>query len=341
MQHGRLMLDVAGFTLTDSEREILACEQVGGLIIFARNYQSKQQLSDLIADIRQQSANIVIAVDQEGGRVQRFREEFVSLPPMFALHLSYQIDQSTALKQAREMGWLMACEVTSMDIDISFAPVLDLHWAHSCVIGTRSFGASHQQVSALTRQFIKGMKEAGMSSTGKHFPGHGWASADSHIESAIDERSFELIEKDDLQPFKQLIAAGLDAVMPAHVVYSKIDTQPAGFSKYWLQNVLRRQLQFDGVIFSDDLNMNGAHIPDSNEYSQYAGRAVAALKAGCDIALVCNNPKGALEVREYLDKNDLAKSDRLSRMRLTPVKADLARFDNAKQTAKQLNLLMQ
>lgn len=336
MLYGRLMLDVAGLTLTQNEREVLTQEQVGGLILFARNYQSKQQLTDLIADVRQQNPCIVIAVDQEGGRVQRFREEFVALPPMLALHLLYQKEAATALEQATELGWLMATEITAMDIDISFAPVLDLHWGRSSVIGTRSFGASHRQVSALAARFMQGMREAGMASTGKHFPGHGWAAADSHHGNALDERSFEQIAKDDLQPFKQLINAGLDAVMPAHVVYPRVDKQPAGFSQYWLQKVLRQELRFDGVIFSDDLNMDGAHVAETATQPQFSARADAALKAGCDAILVCNNPSAAQQVLNYIIKERVHKSSRLASMRRQVTAVDESRFEKARQIADGL-----
>ena len=336
MHYGRLMLDVAALALTAKERDILQHPQVGGLILFARNYQCKAQLSDLIADIRQQNASIVIAVDQEGGRVQRFREEFVALPPMQALHLSYQQDPRLALSQATELGWLMASEITGLDIDISFAPVLDLHWAHSDIIGTRSFGADPEQVIALTKNFIKGMRQAGMRSTGKHFPGHGWVSADSHLQIATDERSLQQIKTADLKPFAALIEAGLDAVMPAHVIYSQIDPNPAGFSSYWLQQVLRDELKFDGVIFSDDLNMRGASLAKAGETENYADRAAAALAAGCDTALVCNNPLGAQQVLEYLDNSAIQKSHRLSKMRRTVVAADADRFVGAGEIAAQL-----
>ncbi|MEH6443404.1 MAG: beta-N-acetylhexosaminidase [Oceanospirillaceae bacterium] len=340
MPYGRLMLDVAGLTLTANEREVIQQSHVGGLILFSRNYSSRIQLADLIYDIRQQNSKIVIAVDQEGGRVQRFRDDFVTLPAMFSLHLSYRKSPELALQQATEMGWLMASEITAMDIDISFAPVLDLHWAHSQVIGNRSFGASHLQVSALTTSFIQGMHQAGMRSTGKHFPGHGWATADSHLQAAVDERSLEAIRQDDLQPFTALIKAGLDALMPAHVIYSQVDPNPAGFSAFWLQNVLRNELQFEGVIFSDDLSMEAASFAQDSA-TQFSDRAKAALEAGCDTALVCNNPKGAIEVLDYLNKQRVVKSERLGRMRRSAVAKDAQRFEKAVHIASDLQLLCQ
>ncbi|MCJ8299950.1 MAG: beta-N-acetylhexosaminidase [Pseudomonadales bacterium] len=336
MQYGRLMLDVVGLALTAQERDILGHPQVGGLILFARNYQCRAQLLDLIAAIREQNDSIVIAVDQEGGRVQRFRDEFVALPPMQALHFSYQQDPQSALQQATELGWLMASEITGMDIDISFAAVLDLHWSHSDIIGTRSFGSSAEQVIDLTKNFIQGMGQAGMRSTGKHFPGHGWVSADSHLQIATDERSLQQIRDADLKPFAALIEAGLDAVMPAHVIYPQVDPNPAGFSNFWLQHVLREELKFDGVIFSDDLNMQGASLSTAGDVENYAVRDAAALSAGCDTVLVCNNPQGALQVLEYLDKVQLQKSDRLVKMRKTPVAIDAERFYRAREIAGQL-----
>lgn len=336
MLYGRLMLDVSGYSLSASEREQLQRDHVGGLILFARNYQSRNQLVDLIADIRQQNSHIVIAVDQEGGRVQRFKEEFVRLPAMSSLCELYQQDPAKALHHAVELGWLMASELIEVDVDISFAPVLDIHWTHSTVIGNRSFGSHHQQVTALCRCFIQGMRQAGMASTGKHFPGHGWASQDSHLESAIDERDFAQIEQDDLQPFKQLILSGLDAVMPAHVIYPQVDINPAGFSSYWLQDVLREQYRFDGVIFSDDLNMSGAGISDTQDLGQYAARAMAAIQAGCDTVLVCNNPQGATQVLDALDTLAVDKSARLVNMRHTPFVVDQQRFASAQEIAKTL-----
>ncbi|EPJ45550.1 MAG: beta-hexosaminidase [Osedax symbiont Rs1] len=336
MSYGRLMLDVAGLSLTSAERDVLRQDYVGGLILFARNYQSRGQLADLIADIREQNKKIVIAVDQEGGRVQRFREEFVLLPPMESLHVSYQKDSVLALEQATELGWLMATELTGMDIDISFAPVLDLHWAQSKVIGNRSFGASHKQVAALATCFIKGMRAAGMCATGKHFPGHGWAVADSHIEVAIDDRPFASIEQNDMQPFIALIESGLDAVMPAHVIYSQVDSKPAGFSKIWLQHILRTKLKFEGVVFSDDLNMSGANVISEGVQLPFSARAAAALDAGCDTVLVCNNPDGARQVLEYLVDNNIDKSHRLGKMRRHIKASDSDRFARAERIAANL-----
>ena len=337
MNNGTLMLDLEGLKLTAQEKDILKVPCVGGLILFARNYKNRQQLAELVLQIREQRPDIIIAVDQEGGRVQRFRDEFVSLPPMFALHHAYQKNPELAILQAKELGWLMAAEITSFDIDISFAPVLDLHWAHSQVIGTRSFGAKHSQVTALTKSFVQGMMQAGMKSTGKHFPGHGWASADSHLETAVDERTFEQISKDDMQPFAELINEDLlAAVMPAHVIYPQVDNKPAGFSAIWLQQILRERLKFEGVIFSDDLDMSGANINDNSNRSQYAKRAHAAISAGCDTVLVCNNPSAAQEVINYLEDEDIIGTSRLANMRRVNKTIDQDRFADAQQIAAQL-----
>ena len=338
MHYGRLMLDVAGLTLTALEREQLQRDQVGGLILFSRNYRSRAQLIDLIAEIRMLNTRLVIAVDQEGGRVQRFKESFVRLTAMSALCLSYSKDPDLALAQATQMGWLMASELTSIDIDISFAPVLDLSWSHSKFIGDRSFG-NRDQVSALAQRFMQGMREAGMAATGKHFPGHGWATADSHLEIAIDNRDFAALERDDLQPFRSLIDTDLAAIMPAHVIYPEMDQHPAGFSSYWLKSVLRQQLGFSGVIFSDDLNMSGAQVNPQQGVDQYAARAMAAIEAGCDTVLVCNNPQGATQVLDYLETEKIEKSQRLVTMRHQSVSIDAQRMEQAALIASQLCFL--
>jgi len=336
MIYGRLMLDVAGLTLTGSEREQLQRNQVGGLILFSRNYKSRIQLIDLIADIRSCNPNMVIAVDQEGGRVQRFKDEFIKLPAMLSLCRCYEIDPVQAKAYAVEMGWLMAAEITAMDIDISFAPVLDIHWAHSKVIGDRAFGKNHSQVSELSGGFMQGMQQAGMCATGKHFPGHGWAAADSHKQIARDEREYAAIEKDDLQPFKTLIEAGLGGIMPAHVIYPKVDPNPAGFSQFWLQQVLRGELGFEGVIFSDDLNMSGATVAHAQDQGQYAARAMHAIEAGCDTVLVCNNSQGAIEVLDYLERENINKSARLAKMRRSDRPFDQERYESAQLIAHTL-----
>lgn len=293
---GPLMLDVAGLELTERERQALSSPVVGGLILFSRNYSDPQQLKKLVAQIRQCAPNIIIAVDHEGGRVQRFREGFTSIPPMRELGQQYLDDPEAALNRAFDYGWIIASELIAFDIDISFTPVLDRDYGISSVIGDRAFSTEIDALVALSSELIQGMRTAGMASTGKHFPGHGAVVADSHIDVPRDPRSFDEIVDKDMCIFEKLVAQGLDAVMPAHVIYTDVDERPAGFSSVWMQDVLRSKMGFDGVIFSDDLSMEGASVAGS-----YTDRTDAALNAGCDMVLVCNQPEAAQEVRVYLE----------------------------------------
>lgn len=290
-----LMLDIEGTELTSEDRHLLAHPATGGLIFFSRNFASREQITALVAEVRAVRPDILIAVDQEGGRVQRFRDGFTRLPPMAALDAVYRHDPAEGQLQARLLGRLMASELVSCGIDISFAPVLDLDFGHSSVIGDRSFGASATQVVDLAGAFIDGMADAGMAATGKHFPGHGHVAADSHLELPVDDRPLAEIRAADLVPFAAL-APRLQGIMPAHVVYRQVDEQPAGFSRFWLQQVLRQELGFSGVIFSDDLAMAGAASA-----GDYPARAQAALVAGCDMVLVCNDRAGAVQVAQYLE----------------------------------------
>ncbi len=303
------MLDIAGLSLTAEDKALLQNPQVGGLILFSRNYQSPEQLTHLVQEIRACAPRILIAVDQEGGRVQRFREGFTRLPPMAVLGAIYTENREKALTDAADLGWLMAAELIAYGIDISFAPVLDLNFGVSQVIGDRAFSAQPEAVAALAGAFIRGMREAGMASTGKHFPGHGWVVADSHLEIPVDERSLSEIEAQDLVPFTALMQQGLDAVMPAHVIYRQVDERPAGFSPYWIGQRLRTEIGFDGVVFSDDLTMEGASVAGSFE-----ARAAQALEAGCDMLLVCNNRPAALQVLSYLEAAEHPGSERIQRM---------------------------
>lgn len=307
MQIAPLMLDFDGIELSAEERELLQHPLTGGVILFSRNYESIEQLEQLIKAIRESTSNeILISVDHEGGRVQRFRSEFTELPAIATLS-----KQDHSEQKSYRHGWLMAAEVRAMGIDFSFAPVLDINYGVSEVIGDRAFNQDPQIISLLATEYIKGMRDAGMASTGKHFPGHGAVTEDSHHEIPKDSRSREEIWNADIIPFADLITAGLDAVMPAHVIYSEIDDMPAGFSKYWLQQILREQLKFDGVIFSDDLTMEGASVMGG-----YTERAEAAMEAGCDMILVCNNRKGAIEVIDNAKINQSEKSaKRLNRMK--------------------------
>ncbi|WP_313484106.1 beta-N-acetylhexosaminidase [Acinetobacter variabilis] len=305
---GALMLDIAGTTLTQEDIELLGVPQVGGVILFGRNIESPAQVRALTDHMRQVRPDILIAVDQEGGRVQRLKQGFTLLPAMGKFGELYQTNREKALELAEKCGWLMATEVLAVGIDFSFAPVLDLNDI-SDVIGDRSFARNIQDIIPLAGAFLKGMKRAGMASTGKHFPGHGSVKADSHVGAAIDMRSYEEIQQKDMQTFIQL-QSKLDALMPAHVIYSQVDPNPAGFSEFWIQKVLRQELGFDGVLFSDDLSMQAACVAGGAD-----ARIQAALKAGCDMGLVCNDRAAQCIALEGIQELPLPNQQRLERMR--------------------------
>lgn len=311
VQIGPVMIDVEGTELTAEDRELLRHPQVGGLIFFARNYRDRPQLEALIADIRAVRPEILLAVDQEGGRVQRFRDSFTRIPSMQAL--SARADT----QQLKDVGWLLAAELLAVGVDFSFAPVLDADDDFCRIVGDRSFASDPLQLAARARPFMAGMHEAGMATTGKHFPGHGQVLEDSHEELPVDQRTLEQVLASDAKPFEECIAAGeLQAVMPAHIRFAKVDEHPVGFSRFWLQEILRKRLGFDGVIFSDDLTMEGAGAAGG-----YAERIRAAMHAGCDMGVVCNRREGALEVLAALEgyEPDPQSSRRLERMRGRPV----------------------
>ena len=301
---GSLMLDIAGTWLTAEDRQILRQPEVAGLILFGRNIEHPRQVRELSAAIRAVRPDLLLAVDQEGGRVQRLRQGFVRLPAMRAI-----ADNANADVLAGHCGWLMATEVLAVGLDLSFAPVLDLDHQRSAVVGSRAFETDAQRATQLAAAFIRGMSAAGMAATGKHFPGHGWAEADSHVAIPVDERSLEQIRASDLQPFAQL-SRQLAAVMPAHVIYPQVDDRPAGFSRRWLQEILRGELQFTGVIFSDDLSMAGAHV-----VGDAACRIEAALSAGCDMGLVCNDRAAAELALSALQRLQVVVPPGLARMR--------------------------
>ncbi|WP_372742075.1 beta-N-acetylhexosaminidase [Neptunomonas sp.] len=331
MASGRLMLDVQGVSLTPAERDMIGHPEAGGLILFGRNYQCKSQLRDLVADIRQQNPDILIAVDHEGGRVQRFRHEFVRIPPMRALARLWERDPGQAVSIAEDVGWLMAAELIEIDVDISFAPVLDIDWSRSEIIGDRAFGTTTGQIIALAGGFMRGMHAAGMAATGKHFPGHGWVAADSHLDIPCDERSYDLLCAADIKPFKALIDQGLDAIMPAHIIYQQLDQKTAGFSEFWLKRILRETLGFRGVIFSDDLGMAGASAAGG-----FIERTQAALYAGCDMALVCNHPEGAQQVLTYLDNHQFAATVSIQTMKHKKTAFDAQRFERVADLIQSL-----
>lgn len=311
MKLGPVIIDVEGKSLTSEDEKILKHPLVGGVILFARNYESPQQVTHLIQQIHVlRTPKLLVSVDHEGGRVQRFREGFTRLPAMRLMGEIFQEHPKRARNLAQTCGWLMAVELRSVGVDYSYAPVLDLYREISDVIGDRAFDRNPDVIAELAHYYMKGMHEAGMAAVGKHFPGHGSVGADSHLDLPIDDRDYQTISMDDLIPFERMINYGLAAIMPAHVVYSKVDQQPAGFSQFWLSYVLREQLGFQGVIFSDDLNMAAADVAGS-----FTQRAELAISAGCDMVLVCNNREGALEVLTQLryDENP-ASNMRMLRM---------------------------
>ena len=305
---GALMLDIAGTELTQEDIELLQAPQVGGVILFTRNIKSPAQVRALTDHMRQVRPEILIAVDQEGGRVQRLKTGFTLLPAMGHFGELYLTEPEKAIQLAEQCGWLMAVEVLAVGIDFSFAPVLDINDI-SDVIGDRAFAKNVQDIVPLAQAFMAGMQRAGMATTGKHFPGHGSVKADSHVAAAIDSRSYDEIYAQDMQSFIQL-KTQLDALMPAHVIYENVDPNPAGFSPFWIQKILRQELKFDGVLFSDDLSMQAACVAGDAD-----ARIRAALDAGCDMGLVCNNRESACVALTGIENLPLPNQERLERMR--------------------------
>ena len=296
MSLGPVMLDVVGTELTADDIRRLQHPLVGGVILFARNFEHGAQLKALTASIHKvRQPPLLIAVDHEGGRVQRFREGFTKIPPMREFGKIWDKDRKKAMALAVEAGWILAAELRAHGVDFSFTPILDMDYGDSLVIGDRAFHLDPRAINELAFSLMQGLKKGGMAAVGKHFPGHGYVVADSHVSIPVDEREFDQIAQNDMQPFIHMIDEGLLAIMPAHVIYPKVDDKPAGFSTKWLQKVLRERLGFNGAIFSDDLSMEGATVG-----GDVTTRSLAALHAGCDMILLCNRPDLADELLENL-----------------------------------------
>ena len=296
MTLGPVMLDVVGKELTAEDIKRLQNPLVGGVILFSRNFESPAQLKALTASIHAvRQPPLLISVDHEGGRVQRFKDGFSKIPPMREFGKVWDDNPKEAKELAEDAGWILAAELRAHGVDFSFTPVLDMDYGESQVIGNRAFHVKAQAIHELAYALMQGLRRGGMPAVGKHFPGHGYVVADSHVAIPVDEREFDEIAQNDMQPFRQMIDDGIQAIMPAHVIYPKVDEKPAGFSPRWLQKVLRERLGFDGVIFSDDLSMEGAGVA-----GDVTARALAALNAGCDMVLLCNQPDKADELLAHL-----------------------------------------
>ena len=329
---GRLMISIDGTTLSSSDKDLIRNRHVGGIILFTRNFHSQPQIEELCSEIKNIKNNIIIAVDQEGGRVQRFNGEYTQLPSMQVLG-DYCISNND-YSFAADVGWLMSLELIASGVDISFAPVLDVDRNTSSIIGNRSFSNKPQNVVDIASHFIQGMSEAGMQATGKHFPGHGGIKEDSHIAEPIDIRSHNELMDTDLKPFIEL-KDKLSAVMTAHITYPDIDNVCVSFSEIWLKNILQNNIGFNGVIFSDDLTMKGAGNTSMDE------KAIKALNAGCDMVLVCNDSKGVNSVINCFEKEDIDLNSRIGMMQKTKTcnwddLADNPRVIETKQIIKTL-----
>jgi beta-N-acetylhexosaminidase len=300
-QHAPVILDIAGLALNDDDRRRLRDPLTGGLILFARNWQDRRQLTELTSEIKSIRPDALICVDHEGGRVQRFKTDgFTHLPPMRALGELWMRDALVATDAASACGYVLGAELRACGVDLSFTPVLDLDHGESGVIGDRAFHRDARVTTMLAKSLMHGLLAGGMHHCGKHFPGHGYVRADSHVDVPIDERPRKTLLEDDARPYAWL-STTLASVMPAHVIYPKVDSRPAGFSRRWLQDILRGELGFTGAVFSDDLSMEGARHLDGREVT-YAQAAEAALNAGCDMVLLCNqSADGGQAVDALLD----------------------------------------
>jgi beta-N-acetylhexosaminidase len=332
---GRLMMDLEGSSLSHDEKNILLNTHVGGVILFSRNIISQKQVRSLCDEIRLVNPRLLIAVDQEGGRIQRLRKGFTNLPSMQKLALFIEKSKKNDMTFAADVGWLMASEVLASGLDISFAPVLDLDWNKSSIIGDRSFGRKPEKVIQVANSFIIGMNEAGMTGIGKHFPGHGGIHSDSHLVYSEDNRVFEDIKKFDLLPFKALHEK-LGGIMTAHIAYSSVDKEIATFSKFWLGDILRDDIGFEGVIFSDDLSMKG---------TDYAGDIIEkiqkSLSAGCDMILICNDRSAVYQALEFMESRRISQSPKISSLKATHSIswAELKKNTRRENIIKNLSLL--
>lgn len=336
MTLGPVMVDLAGIAMEPEERELLAHPQVGSVILFTRNYESPEQLARLTADIHAiRTPPLLVAADQEGGRVQRFREGFTRLPPLRDIGRRFNTRPADGLALARQLGWLMAAELRARGVDLSFAPCVDVDYGVSRVIGDRALHSDADAVAELAVAYMLGMRDAGMAATAKHFPGHGAVAADSHVALPVDRREWADLEA-DLRPYRRLMANGLPAVMVAHVVFPEVDEKPASLSPRWIDGVLRGDLGFQGAIFADDLSMAGAAA-----FGDIASRARLALEAGCDVLPVCNDRASVVALLDSLR----TAPDPVSRMRLvrlhgrdagSTLLADDARWQTAVAAAGEL-----
>jgi beta-N-acetylhexosaminidase len=289
MSLGPVMLDIEGLSLSPADRDLLREPAVGGVILFARNFESADQVADLVAEMRAlRRPPLLVAVDHEGGRVQRFRDGFTRIPPMRSIGREYERDSQSGVQAAREAGWIIASELRAAGIDLCFAPCVDLDWGVSEVIGDRAFHRKPAIVAELANAFARGLRSAGMAAVAKHFPGHGAVIADSHLRLPVDRRDYGLL-LDDMQPYERLVSNGsIAGVMLAHIIYEQMDALPAGFSSYWIERELRSRIGFGGAVFSDDLSMKA-----TESYGSMAERARLSLDAGCDMVLVCNDRDAA------------------------------------------------
>jgi len=329
------MLDLDGTSLTQEEKKLLLNQHVGGVILFARNISSRNQVQELCKEIRQINPGLLIAVDQEGGRVQRLKEGYTNLPSMQKLASFLNSDIDKNIPFATDLGWLIASEVIASGLDISFAPVLDLDYSRSSVIGDRSIGDNPERVIVIASAFIEGMNQAGMQATGKHFPGHGGIFADSHIAFSQDTRSLSDIESHDLLPFSAL-KAQLGAIMTAHISFTNIDKEIATFSTFWLQEILRKKIGFTGIILSDDLSMKG-----SDHVGGIEAKVSKALDSGCNMVLICNDRPAAIEAINFLEKEKISQSHKITRLKASQSISwtDLEKDSRRKDIISKLNII--